>query len=72
MTDSGPYAYGPKVWDKIADETGIDRNACKALVYAMIYGGPVPHVCKSFGLDMMKIVEIRTTFDDIMEGRIEL
>lgn len=66
------YKTGPAVWDKIAGLTGVDRTTCKALIFAMIYGTAVVHVCRTYKLSIDRIVEIRCAFNDIMEGRIEL
>lgn len=66
------YQEGPKTYDKIAEQTGLLREACKALVLAMIYGGPVISICKRYELSMIDIVNIRMTFDDIMGGKIEI
>jgi len=53
----------------VSDKTRLDYTACKALIYAMIYGLHVMGVCKQFSLTMYDVVDIRTAFDDWTEGR---
>lgn len=72
MTNNDPYSTGPAVWDKIEEKTNINREASKALIYAMICGGPVVHICKNFNLELSDILDIRMVFDDIMAGRQEI
>jgi hypothetical protein len=57
-------------FDTLAEHTEVDRAACKCLIFAMIYGGPVLAVCKQYKLGIEEIVMIRNTFNDIMEGRL--
>lgn len=60
---------GPRCMDYVANKTGLDRAACKSLIYAMIYGGPVIGVCKYNKLDLDSIIAIRMAFDDFIEGK---
>jgi hypothetical protein len=68
-TNPDPYTTGPKVWDKIEDKTDLSREAVKSLIYAIIYGGPVIHICKNYNLELSDVVAIKMAFDDIMSGR---
>ena len=60
---------GVRCIDYIAEKTGLDRWACKGLIYAMLYGGPVIGMCKGSKLCMEDVVAIRCAFDDYIEGR---
>ena len=60
---------GGKCMDYISLKTGIDRHACKCLIYAMLYGGPVIGMCKVNKICLEEVVAIRCAFDDYIEGR---
>ena len=64
-----PVSVSSECFDFITAKTGQDRGACKCLIYALLYGGYVIEMCKQNGLTLVDVVDIRTAFDDFIEGR---
>ena len=54
---------GPIMWDTIYHETEIDRNACKGLIYAMLFGSDLMSVIAHYGLSTEEVVRVRMAFD---------
>lgn len=53
-----------QMWDKIAEETKVDRFLCKRLIYAMLFGLCTMDVITEHGLSVDQVVEIRMAFDE--------
>ena len=60
------------LWDFISNDTEIDRDICKTVIYMMLFGlGLVKYAIKR-GLDVDDIVRIRMAFDQYTHEHKEL
>ena len=66
--DTDLMGEGSKCFDYIAGKTGQDRHTCKCLIFALLYGNRVIGTCKQHGLTLDMVTDIRTAFDDFIEG----
>ena len=59
------------VFDKTAEISGKERVVCKAVVYCLIYTGPIILLCIDHKLTLDDIMDIRHAFDEAVIGDVE-
>jgi hypothetical protein len=62
------YKNTMKIWDVLAEKTKLDRNTCKMVVYALLYGRIV-QACIDYKIEIYDVLEIQGAFDDYVSGR---
>jgi hypothetical protein len=58
-----------ELWDRLVEETGLERHIVQCVVKSLLYGGIV-RVCVNQGITIEEAVAVRCAFDDFVEGRL--
>jgi len=58
-----------QLYDYVAEDTGLDRAKCKAVIYGLLYGY-IGKTCINCKATLDEVVAIRVAFDDFIEGRV--
>lgn len=58
-----------QLYDYVAEDTGLDRAKCKAVIYGLLYGH-IGKTCINTKATLDEVVAIRVAFDDFIEGRV--
>jgi N-glycosylase/DNA lyase len=56
-----------RLWDALAQRTGIDRNKCKCILFTLVYGGSITSLAVKERLTITDIVSVREAFDGHIE-----
>ena len=56
-----------EVWNTLTSRTELPREAVKAVIYALLYGGNIIRTCQNYKLGVTEVTTIRCEFDDLME-----
>jgi len=57
-----------ELFDSISASTGLKRDVCKAVIYCLIYQGPIVRLCLENRLILEEVLEISCAFNDIVRS----
>ncbi len=57
-----------KLFDIVAERTGLKRDVCKAVIYCLIYRGSIVSMCLENRLILEEVLDISEAFNDIVRS----